>query len=507
VTTGKRVGRFAALSVIALAQLSFVWGRLPAPFLDTRLHYYWDDAFLSFNARSGNRSASARDQFGITRTAYVRWGEAAGTPGHYTDHPFLIPALFQQAARVTGTTERAVRSFSLFVSFGVAAGLFFLVLGATGDLHASVVAALVLVSLPLFATFQVSAKYEPDGMLLGVFQALALGAFLRRPVLKTRVTYVVVTAMTFLAHWTAALYAACVGVFLLARFLRRRDAVSRSAALATLTGGIAGFGVLFALMAFIQGGIREAWAPLAESFTRRAEGVPFGAWASRQWTYLGANFSWTLLGLALGMSVILVRRSLSDRRPEFGVLPLFIRASAVMGVVWMLLFREGSLVHVHWQYWLALPLAGLVGMFIASLRDHPRARVVAGGALLLLCLHLRGLADATYDEIVRVQLGTPQDIAFLKTLREDRFTRMVFVPLTEDPMNEWFEGPLFEYYTDRPVTIIDPEVTPPKSGEKLLVLAIEERSAALAELEARFKRRITGEKCGPRFCAYDVRDP
>ena len=133
-------------------------------------------------------------------------------------------------------------------------------------------------------------------------------------------------------------------------------------------------------------------------------------------------------------------------------------------------------------------------------------QVLAGAFGLLLCLHLRKLSAESYADILRVQLGTREDIEFLKSLRQDRFTRMVFVPLTEDPLNEWFEGPLFEYYTDRPVAILDPEKTPPKSGEKLLVLKCEERLLALPELESRFGLKLTGETCGPRFCAYDVEE-
>ncbi len=131
-------------------------------------------------------------------------------------------------------------------------------------------------------------------------------------------------------------------------------------------------------------------------------------------------------------------------------------------------------------------------------------QILAGLFGLLLCLHLRKRSAETYEDILRVQLGTAEDIEFLKSLRQDRFDRMVFVPLTEDPLNEWFQGPLFEYYTDRPVAILDPEKTPPKSGEKLLVLKCEERHLALHELERRFGLRLTHETCGPPFCAYDV---
>jgi hypothetical protein len=497
----------AGLAFLALWQVSSVKDRLSVPFLDTRLHYYWDNAFISFNARSGNRFGDLRCQFGTTMADYVRWGEPAGRPRHYTDHPFLIQATFQQAARLIGTSEMASRSFSLVVSFGIAAGLFVLVIQTTSSAFAAVAAGLVLISVPVFSTFQVSAKHELNGMLLGVWQFVALVAFLRSETPRARTRHTILTALTFLAHWTAALCAGVTGVFFAVRFWRHRDEPSRRVLVSTLVGGTAGLALLAFLMAFVQGGFREALAPLAESFSRRSQAVPLQDWAARQWLYLGVNFGWTFLAAVLGMAVLLAGRWIA-RRPEGpeSLLSLFIVASAFTAGTWLLLFRQGSYIHVYWQLWLALPGGAFAAAFIISLNGRRRTQVLAGLGTLLLCLHLRALSAESYEEILRVQLGTRDDIEFLKSLRGDRFRRMVFVPLTEDPLNGWFQGPLFEYYTDRPVAILDPEKTPPKSGEKLLALNCEERLQALPELESRFGLRLANETCGPRFCAYDVRE-
>jgi hypothetical protein len=495
----------AGLALVALWQVTLVRDRLSVPFLDTRLHYFWDNAFASVNARNGIRVGGLRCQFGTTEIDYVRWGKPASPPRHYTDHPFLIQAVFQQAARLIGTSETASRSFSLLVAFGIAAGLFALVIQTTGGVFAAVSAGLVLVSLPLFSTFQVSAKYELNGMLLGVWQFVALAASMRRGTRRALAAHGTLTALAFLAHWTAALSAGITGVFLAVRLFRNRDEPSRRALLSTVVGGAAGFALLASLMAFVQGGFREALAPLVESFSRRSQPIPLPEWAARQKIYLGANFGWTLLAALLGMAILLAARWISGSRESADdLLWLFIAASALTAGAWLLLFRQGSFIHVYWQLWLALPASALVGKFAGSLRGRRRMQVIAGVLGLLLCLHLRRLSAESYEEILRVQLGSKEDIEFLKSLRNDRFTRMVFVPLTEDPLNEWFQGPLFEYYTDRPVAILDPEKTPPKSGEKLLVLRGEECVLALPELERRFGLKLANETCGPRFCAYDV---
>jgi len=506
----------AALAFVGLVQVSAVRDRLALPFLDTRLHYHWDNAFLSFNARSGLRAGDLRSQFGTTRATYTKWGEPTGRVTHYTDHPFLLKALFQQAARLTGTPEWASRAFYAGVSFGIAAGFLVAVLQATSNLAAALAAALVLVSIPLFSTFQVTAKYELDGMLLGVWQVVALGAFLRRSRPATRAALVATTVLSPLAHWTSALSAAVTALWLVSRPARRRDETSRRAFLLICTGGLAGVALLAGLMAFLREGAGAAWAPLAESFTRRSGSLPPREWLARQGLYLGANFGGALLAAVAAIAVVAAgaawirrrhvgARSRREPAPVAGSpgLSLLIGATVTTGLLWVLLFPQGSYIHRYWQLWLTLPAAAAVGALVAALKGRPGPRLAAGAAVALLCLHLRGLSAATYDGILADQLGKPADIEFLTSLRNDRFTRFVFIPLTEDPMNDWFQGPGFPYYTDRTVAILEPD-RPPRPGEKLLVLRFEGRDVVLQEIGVRFGLRFTNETCGPRFCADDV---
>jgi hypothetical protein len=508
---GRRPSRrvlVAALAFLALVQVSAVRDRLALPFLDTRLHYHWDSAALSFDARSGLRAGDLRSQFGTTIAAYDRWGERTGPLSHYTDHPFLLKALFQQTARLTGTPEWASRAFYLAVSFGIAAGLFAALLQATSDVAAALAAGLVLVSIPLFSTFQLTAKYELDGMLLGVWQIVALGAFLKRPGPGTRTALVAVTALAPLAHWTAALSSVTTVLWLAARRARRRDVPSRTALALVVAGGLAGAALLAGLMVYLRGGAGGAWAPLTESFARRSASVPAGEWFARQGLYLGANFGWLLLSAVSAIAVAALAGA--GRRPRGAApasdgpgLSLLFVATATTGALWVLLFPQGSTIHRYWQLWLVLPAAAAVGAFVAALKGRRGPRIAAGVAVALLCLHLRGLAAGDYAGVLADQLGTPADIEFLASLRNDRFSRFVFIPLTEDPLNDWFQGPGFPYYTDRGVAILEPDRSP-RAGEKLLVLRFDGREAALRAIGAQFGLRFTNEKCGPRFCALDV---
>ncbi|MCP4901181.1 MAG: hypothetical protein GY906_29780, partial [bacterium] len=83
------------------------------------------------------------------------------------------------------------------------------------------------------------------------------------------------------------------------------------------------------------------------------------------------------------------------------------------------------------------------------------------------------------------------------------FSRFVFLPTTDNELNSWFTGPLFEFYTDRKVVVasagerLEPD-------EKVLILKHRDQQRVIATIERQAGRELVNEKCGPRFCAYDV---
>jgi hypothetical protein len=267
------------------------------------------------------------------------------------------------------------------------------------------------------------------------------------------------------------------------------------------------------MMAWIQGGIRNAWAPLGAAFARRSAAIDWSAWLTRQWSYLQANFDPVFLAAALvmmGWLAATVWRSgpvdavCRDHGRSRGTpLLVFSAVTLATALVWLVVFRQGSFIHVYWQLWLSLPAAALVGAFVAVLRTRPRLLGVALVALLALLVQLRGSAASAYASIVRDQLGTSDEIEFLRSLRNDRFSRFVFIPLVQHPLNEWPDSPLFLYYTDRPVQVLGP-ASVPVAGEKALLLRLKDRQSVVARIEARSGVRLANEKCSDRLCAYDV---
>jgi hypothetical protein len=171
--------------------------------------------------------------------------------------------------------------------------------------------------------------------------------------------------------------------------------------------------------------------------------------------------------------------------------------------MWLFGFRQGSFVHSYWQLWFCLPVATLVAIALASLGTSPRGVTAGAVAAIALVLVLVWETRASYRTMLHEQLGSAEDISFLVTLRDDPFARLVFVPMTESPFNQWFQGPLFEYYTDRPVAIaaLGADV---HAGDKLLVLRLPSRTEAVAGIERWSRRKLSNEKCGLRICAYDV---
>lgn len=508
----------AAVTILPLAavlalQLWACGNRLDLPFLDTRLHYDYDTAFFSSTARSGNRNRDLRSQFGVTLNSYSRWEERRGPPSYYTDHPFLVQALFQQYTRLVGTRERASRTFSLAVSFAIAAGAYAVFLQATGSLLAALAGATTLVSLPLFAVYQPCMKVDTGGMLAGVWLFAALQAFFRKETRGSLVLYGALAGLAILAHWTAALFVGAIGVFLLVASWRGKSPAARRALRVTIWFGLAGAGVLVAGMCYLRGSWASARAALARSFVQRSAPIASQAWWARQWTYARANFGPAFAWIALGLCLVLAVRWLWSRRsgkptpdspPAFPrPLTTFFFATLFVACVWLFAFREGSFVHVFWQYWFCLPIATLVAAFLASLRPSRAGFAIGIAVVAGLLISFSSAAKAAYADVVRDQFGTPSDIAFLSSLRGDRFDRFVFVPISDTALNDWFQGPLFEYYTDRPVVTADP-AKGLRAGDKALVLRYRDRGEVVAGVEEWSHKRLANEKCGERICAYDV---
>ncbi|MCP4896042.1 MAG: hypothetical protein GY906_03625, partial [bacterium] len=455
-----------SLLAVAALQIVMVYGTLSLPLLDTRLHYNYDNAWMTFFARNGNRAAELRSQFGVTNSRYESWEAERGKPSYYTDHPFLMKALFQQYCKVVGHGEFSGRSFALLISFGVAAGVLILLLRTTGSLLAGLVGSCLLVSLPLFALFQSCLKFELDGMLAGVWTLVAATTILDDQNKPRLWLFGTACMLAVLAHWTSGLCAALIVMWFGVLAVHRKSLFALRPFLFGAAGGVVGALLLAGMMVFLHSGVDGAEHALTSSFERRSDDAAIsnqdywqrqGVYARTNFTLpfavatIGAGLWWSFLGLK-------GRRRSADVSPatESMLKPGFWMALVVTlttACIWQFVFRQGSHVHIYWQLWFTLPVVLLWSGLTARMTRHRSVGRQWQIAVLVVVVLLTGAARQSRSETLDSQLGTKGDIRFLKSLRDDRFSRFVFLPTTDNELNSWFTGPLFEFYTDRKVVV------------------------------------------------------
>jgi hypothetical protein len=491
------------------------WGKLDVPFYDGTIHYNFDNANFTYLSRNGIGVATPQTQLGLTHIQHSSWGVTAGTPSFYTHHPFLFKALFQLFVRAKGDAEWVSRVFALAVSFMAATGVFAALWAACRDLVAAIIGAAVLVSIPVFAIYQVCLKYELDGMALATWHFVAVAVFLERRGRRIRLAIAALAALSVLAHWTAAIFVCCTIAWLFVRYVRgsEREATA-GAALASGIGVGVGASLLFAVFAWLRGGASALVAHLTEAAASRAGGTLLldPAWFARQAAYVSLNFGSLLPWVAGFLLPVLVTESVRRRRraadpadtPQERLLPAFFFCSSATALIWQFGFAQGSFVHIYWQLWFCVPVACLLAGSIVAARRHGRVVVAVAGLLgVALAVQLYSSSTASYEAVVRDQLGNSGDVAFLKELRHDAFSRFVYISTENSRANEWFEGPAFEYYTDRAVIHYE-DGTRLVADDKILLLNKPEPWLIVA-LGMYFGGHFTHEKCGPRFCAYDFR--
>ncbi len=136
--------------------------------------------------------------------------------------------------------------------------------------------------------------------------------------------------------------------------------------LAPVAAGATGFASVLAHVALVAGGLGELWRALAlragSQVAAEGGGVArFGMleFLGRHWTYFTTAFS----GVAGCVALVW----LAGLRVRPRVESLLVGALAALALVNIVAFRQGSYVHIYYQYYLALPLAMAAGRALADL--------------------------------------------------------------------------------------------------------------------------------------------
>ncbi|HTG81982.1 MAG TPA: hypothetical protein VL949_08585 [Geobacteraceae bacterium] len=501
------------LAVIVGMQLAVSVPRLTLPFVDTRIHYNIDNAMFTFCARNGILLNTPKTQLGLTFVRHSAWGKPSGEVWYYSHLPFLFKALFQLYVRMCGDAEWVSRSFGVSVAIIATAGIFTSLLVASESLLATFLGTAVLIGTPAFTLNQACIRQEIDGMAVAAWFFVAVALYLRR----TRRTYLMaamlLAALSGLAHWTGLLMVIMTVCWLSWERVRNGDREAGRAALAAGTGAFSGVVAVVATLAWLNGGWRPfATEILTAASSRSGAMEPLGPWIERQQIYLEMNFGrvllWSISVLAVGLAARWVWSSRKSKPRNSGnaaarLLPAFLSITSATAFIWLVAFREGSYVHSFWQLWLCLPIASLVVLAIVTARSSVPLHSVAVTAAGALAVWLQVASWTAYRELLENQMGNTLDIALLKSVRNDQFSRFVFIPVEQHPFNNWFQGPVFEYYTDRNVVTYDGEVQL-DPGDKALLMLHENQETLVAEIGKQLHVVFSNAKCGPDFCIYDV---
>ncbi len=505
-----------SLAIILGLQLAITMPKINLPFLDGRMHYYYDNADFTYRARNGILLNEPKTQLGITELSYSAWEKPSGEPSFYTHHPFLFKAVFQQYIRCLGDAEWVSRSFALAVSIIASAGIFFGLLLASQSVLAAFLGVATMVGIPLFAIFQSCIKYEIDGMAAGAWFFVALALYLRCPSRKRLVTVSVLALLSALVHWTGLILVLVSVAWLTYEWFRNRDVNAGRAAMASGLGATVGTLMVFCLFAWLKGGWEPLLSDIIEAASTRANimELPHGTWAQRQLFYMTVNFGeilpWVSGFLAAGLVVRWGWRRINNHktptlmRASDHLLPAFFFGTLTTACIWQFAFRQGSYIHIYWQLWFCLPVAGLVAMGITVARESSKTyTITAIICCVLLAGWLQSSSYASYRILLKEPMGIPQDVEFLKSMRAEPFRRFVFLPITQIPMNDWFQGPIFAYYTDRQVEYFN-TLMPPRPGDKVLMLIYHNQEGLVADIGNKLGFVLVNERCGPSFCSYDL---
>jgi len=482
-------------------------------------HYFYDNAFFTAAARRANMIGWPTNRCGVVvHGPRAAWGEPTAPPQFYSHHPYGMKVLMQHAMLFSGYSEAASRGFSLAVAMCAALGMLATLSLLSGSMMSGAIGAAAFVSLPVMAIYQTCVKFEIDGMAAAAWVFPAIVSFLKHEDGPRRLMLVVIGVGCALSSWTGMMFGGLVAAALFAdgSFGSRRKVrrTYRAAGLWLAAGIAAGLLLLLGLFVWQKGGVEEFTADLGGAFRVHSERVGFtnAEWVIRQRDYLSANFGYAGL-VMLGCGLLLVVRgflrpeSLQIDSPSQGGHPrllfLLLGASLATTLLWVVVFREGSYVHEYWSMVGCMPIAVTATMLVAASPARYRLLASCAGVMFVLAMYLTAWrALASRLEAMRSE-GNGPDVEFVGSFQHDRFDRFVFVPLADHPFNVWFDPRLFEYYTDRTVVPVT-SAGEVGSGDKVIVLAYTEQTAAEQFVEKQLGIRLANRRCGPRFCVYDA---
>ncbi|MBM4036064.1 MAG: hypothetical protein FJ291_30390 [Planctomycetes bacterium] len=319
----------------------------------------------SYDANGALYSTAARNylRHGIIAT---RGGQVCNAgqiePGDfrfYAHHPPGISLAIAGSFALFGVSEWSARLPFAAFTLGAAALVFYLAWALGGRLAAFFAAFLFAVQ-PMVAFY----GRMPDHEAPAAFFALAQAAcWVRWRAEGGRRWLRLGCVVAFAGVWFAWVAVLMPLLLLGVQWPMERGRVR--AMLLPAAAGAAGFAAVLCHAAMLEGGLGELWRALAtRAGSHVAEGSGAGSFGlaeflGRHWTYLTTAFSGVVWAVALIWAA-----GLRVRRRAEALLVAALAAFALFNVV---AFRQGSFVHIYYQFYLAMPLCLAAGLALAEL--------------------------------------------------------------------------------------------------------------------------------------------
>jgi 4-amino-4-deoxy-L-arabinose transferase-like glycosyltransferase len=372
------------------------------PFID---RHDWATAHQSQLARNHLRYGLAVTK---TRCVYTRFVENRPDARRiYPDHPPLLPLVLALGMAAFGESEIAVRAVAgafTVASIGLTMSLARGLLGRS----VSLLAGLALLPMPILVYFGHIPSHETVALpfallaLRGYFGWLLPERFQRRPG-RNATLFVMGTVLMILTSWAGLLFAGIIWAHFAYRVVTGKHKRSAGAwCLVTLPAGLATLVTFTHVLWSLEWNLQHMYGLFAYRSGINQSQISFtaGSWFLRQATWLWRDY--TALGVTLaGLGLLLAIYGRLRRSGEpSGTLLRYAVPLALPGLLWVLVFRNGSFVHEYW--WLhATPfVAMLIALALRSLsrlmRGLGRAAQALTVALLLVSMAAEAAAHYRY---------------------------------------------------------------------------------------------------------------
>lgn len=489
--------------ILALQLTASLW-HINEPLVDGRLHYNWGPAFWLSAAHETNEAGLSQSYFGITKS----YDAATKAHSYYNTHPELIGPVL---ALWTGAFGYSVVSIRLLAVLLVVAATLLFALAVRkylGNIYA-LVFVLIFATLPLIYIYGKMISQEP---LVLLFLALYWFAISRLPE-KTRLglilTFIAALGLA-LSDWSGLVFAFVFAVAAVFMKLQERKLIFQVVSV-TLAGFVLGLGLFFT-QSYLQEGTHGIGTFLSEygqiyeyRSNTSAYSITVSDWLIRQKRFIGHNFTLLIAISGIAGLVLSFKKQKTGDETKRRTLLVTGLATLIGTLIYILVVRQASGVHIYYQYFLSVPVAlGLLLLLHKIVESYAKfsSRKVWFFSLLILALTYT-TANAAYEYLHIFNydtLGDATDIALISKVKDLPPGNSV-IGSGDQVVVDWLAGPNIRYYAGRPIDGYLLEKVPFADYQFIPKVFYDQMTAAIASGQA-YGRGIQIEKldCSENFC-------